>query len=181
MDAFAVSVCKGLKMKKFSLRQTLIICLFFGGFQSLMPLLGCLVGGLLERYIKEIDHWIAFVLLAYLGIKTIYESVKNKDEDQPASDESAKLDIKELFIMAIATSIDALAVGITFAFLDMQINIFVAIAIIGLITAAICFVGTVLGYKFGSKFKKTAEIVGGVVLILVGLKILLEGLGVAFF
>lgn len=181
MDAFAVSVCKGLKMKKFSLKQTLIICLFFGGFQSLMPLLGWLVGGLLEQYIKEIDHWIAFVLLAYLGIKTIYESVKNKDEDEPASDEPAKLDIKELFIMAIATSIDALAVGITFAFLDMQINIFVAIAIIGLITAAICFVGTVLGYKFGAKFKKTAEIVGGVVLILVGLKILLEGLGVALF
>lgn len=174
MDAFAVSVCKGLKMKKFSLKQTLIICLFFGGFQSLMPLLGCLVGGLLERYIKEIDHWIAFVLLAYLGIKTIYESVKNKDEDEPASDESAKLDIKELFIMAIATSIDALAVGITFAFLD--VNIWIADLIIGLTTFLFSAVGIKIGNVFGAKYKSKAEIAGGIILIAMGIKILLEHL-----
>ena len=182
MDAFAVSVCKGLKMKKFNLKHTLIICLFFGGFQALMPLIGYLIGGLFEQYITEIDHWIAFILLVYLGGKMIFESIKNKDDEaDSAVDEPEKLDIKELFIMAIATSIDALAVGITFAFLDMQINVFWAIGIIGVITAIICFIGTVVGHKFGAKFKKTAEIVGGAVLIIIGLKILLEGLGVLPF
>lgn len=182
MDAFAVSICKGLKMKKFSLKQTLVICAFFGGFQALMPLIGYFVGGIFEQYITEIDHWVAFVLLAFLGGKMIVESLKGKDsDDEAANEEDSKLDIKELFIMAIATSIDALAVGITFAFLDMKINVFLAIGLIGVITAIICFVGTVVGHKFGAKFKKSAEIVGGAVLIIIGLKILLEGLGVLPF
>ncbi len=180
MDAFAVSICKGLKMNGFSAKKALIICAFFGGFQALMPLIGYFVGGLFEQYITAVDHWIAFVLLAFLGIKTIIESVRDKDfETSDRTDEP--LDLKELLLMAIATSIDALAVGITMAFLDLAVGIWGAIAIIGSLTALICFAGAFIGYKFGSKFKKVAEIIGGSVLILVGLKILLEHLGILFF
>lgn len=178
MDAFAVSVCKGLKMKKFSPKNALIVCLFFGVAQALMPLIGWLAGKQFEQYITAFDHWIAFGLLAFLGIKMLVECFKKDDSAAEPVDEEEKLDIKELFIMAIATSIDALAVGITFAFLDLQMSVWLAVGIIGLVTAAICFAGTLVGYKFGSKFKKPAEIAGGVVLILVGLKILLEHLGV---
>lgn len=177
MDAFAVSVCKGLKMKKYSPKNALIVCLFFGVAQAIMPLLGWLAGKQFEQYITAFDHWIAFALLAFLGIKMLVECFK-KDDAPAVTDEEEKLDIKELFIMAIATSIDALAVGITFAFLDLQMSVWLAVGIIGLVTAAICFAGTFVGYKFGSKFKKPAEIAGGIVLILVGLKILLEHLGV---
>lgn len=177
MDAFAVSVCKGLKMKKYSPKNALIVCLFFGVAQAIMPLLGWLAGKQFEQYITAFDHWIAFALLAFLGIKMLVECFK-KDDAPAVTDEEEKLDIKELFIMAIATSIDALAVGITFAFLDLQMSVWLAVGIIGFVTAAICFAGTFVGYKFGSKFKKPAEIAGGIVLILVGLKILLEHLGV---
>ncbi len=177
MDAFAVSVCKGLKMKKYSPKNALIVCLFFGVAQAIMPLLGWLAGKQFEQYITAFDHWIAFALLAFLGIKMLVECFK-KDDAPAVTEEEEKLDFKELFIMAIATSIDALAVGITFAFLDLQMSVWLAVGIIGLVTAAICFAGTFVGYKFGSKFKKPAEIAGGVVLILVGLKILLEHLGV---
>lgn len=177
MDAFAVSVCKGLKMKKYSPENALIVCLFFGLAQAIMPLLGWLAGKQFEQYITAFDHWIAFALLAFLGIKMLVECFK-KDDAPAVTDEEEKLDIKELFIMAIATSIDALAVGITFAFLDLQMSVWLAVGIIGFVTAAICFAGTFVGYKFGSKFKKPAEIAGGIVLILVGLKILLEHLGV---
>lgn len=177
MDAFAVSVCKGLKMKKYSPKNALIVCLFFGVAQAIMPLLGWLAGKQFEQYITAFDHWIAFALLAFLGIKMLVECFK-KDDAPAVTDEEEKLDIKELFIMAIATSIDALAVGITFAFLDLQMSVWLAVGIIGLVTATICFAGTFVGYKFGSKFKKPAEIAGGIVLILVGLKILLEHLGV---
>lgn len=180
MDAFAVSICKGLKMNGFSAKKALIVSAFFGGFQALMPLIGYFVGGLFEQYITAVDHWIAFVLLAFLGIKTIIESVKNGDtEVGDRTDEP--LDLKELLLMAIATSIDALAVGITMAFLDLTVGIWGAIAIIGGLTAVICFAGSFIGYKFGSKFKKVAEIIGGSVLVLVGLKILLEHLGILFF
>lgn len=180
MDAFAVSICKGLKMNGFSAKKALIISAFFGGFQALMPLIGYFVGGLFEQYITAVDHWIAFILLAFLGIKTIIESVKDSDVDVgDRTDEP--LDLKELLLMAIATSIDALAVGITMAFLDLTVGIWGAIAIIGGLTAAICFAGSFIGYKFGSRFKKVAEIIGGSVLVLVGLKILLEHLGILFF
>jgi len=181
MDAFAVSICKGLKMKKFNIAQSLVICAFFGGFQALMPLIGWLVGKQFERYITAFDHWIAFALLVFLGAKMIIECIKSKDDQTVESEIAEKLDVKELFVMAIATSIDALAVGITFAFLELNVSIWIAIGLIGLTTAIICLLGTLIGYKFGSKFKKTAEIIGGVVLILVGLKILLEHLGVLPF
>lgn len=181
MDAFAISICKGLKMKKFRWGQALVICAFFGGFQALMPLIGYFVGGLFEKYITAFDHWIAFFLLVFLGVKMIIESIKEKGGQEDEEPLETKPDIKELFIMAIATSIDALAVGITFALLDLPLGIWWTTAIIGMTTAVICLAGTFVGFKFGEKFKKTAEIVGGAVLILIGLKILLEGLGVLPF
>lgn len=174
MDAFAVSVCKGVKMRPYSVKQSLIISLFFGGFQALMPLIGWLLGKQFEKYITEVDHWIAFGLLLFLGAKMIIESIKDKGEEE--EEKERKFDVLELFLMAIATSIDALAVGITFAFLS--VNVWEAISIIGALTLIICFSGTFIGYKFGTKFKKGAEIAGGAVLILVGLKILLEHLSV---
>ncbi len=172
MDAFAVSICKGLKMRPYKLNQSLIISLFFGGFQAIMPLLGWLLGKQFEKYITEVDHWIAFGLLVLLGAKMIVESLKKDEEEK----EENKFDLLELLLMAVATSIDALAVGITFAFLN--VNIWLAIVLIGSLTFIISFAGTFIGFKFGSKFKKGAEITGGVVLILVGIKILLEHLGV---
>ena len=174
MDAFAVSICKGLKMKKIKYGQALIIALFFGGFQALMPLLGWLLGHQFESFITEIDHYIAFALLAIIGGKMIFDSVRKKKDDKEEK-ESEKFDIKELFILAIATSIDALAVGITFAFL--KVEILGAISIIGVITLVICFLGVLIGGFFGDKLQGKAEIVGGIILILMGLKILLEHLG----
>lgn len=173
MDAFAVSICKGLKMRKINYTHTLIIALFFGGFQALMPLIGWLLGKQFETYIVSIDHWIAFALLAFIGGKMIYESFKKEEED---SSETEKLDLKELTVMAIATSIDALAVGITFAF--FQVNIISAISIIGVITFVICTAGVIIGHNFGAKYKNKAELAGGIVLVVIGLKILLEHLGV---
>lgn len=174
MDAFAVSICKGLKMQKLNYTQTFIIALFFGGFQAIMPLLGWLLGTRFEQYITDIDHWIAFALLAFIGGKMIFEAIKG-DEDGG----SDKFEIKELFLMAIATSIDALAVGITFAFL--QTDIWSSIAIIGCTTFVLSAVGVFIGHKFGAKYKNKAEIAGGVILILIGLKILLEHLGIISF
>ncbi len=174
MDAFAVSICKGLKMKKIKYGQALVIALFFGGFQALMPLLGWLLGHQFESFITEIDHYIAFALLAIIGGKMIFDSVRKKKDDKEEK-ESEKFDIKELFILAIATSIDALAVGITFAFL--KVEILGAISIIGVITLVICFLGVLIGGFFGDKLQGKAEIVGGIILILMGLKILLEHLG----
>ncbi|MBO4433748.1 MAG: manganese efflux pump [Clostridia bacterium] len=172
MDAFAVSVCKGLKMKTIDYGKTLLIGLFFGGFQAIMPLIGWLIGYKFQRHIENIDHWIAFLLLAFIGGKMIYESFK-ADEDN--SDDTLKL--SELFILAIATSIDALAVGIAFAMLS-DINIFFSIAIIGLITFILSVIGVAVGNKFGAVYKNKAELVGGIILILLGLKILLEHLGI---
>ncbi len=174
MDAFAVSICKGLKMKKIKYGQALVIAFFFGGFQALMPLLGWLLGHQFESFITEIDHYIAFALLAIIGGKMIFDSVRKKKDDKEEK-ESEKFDIKELFILAIATSIDALAVGITFAFL--KVEILGAISIIGVITLVICFLGVLIGGFFGDKLQGKAEIVGGIILILMGLKILLEHLG----
>lgn len=175
MDAFAVALCKGLNMKKINYWHTAIIALFFGGFQALMPLIGWFLGKQFEAYIVSVDHWIAFGLLLYIGGKMISEA--NKDEEEECV--SDKLDLKELTIMAIATSIDALAVGITFAF--FSVSIYSSITIIGVTTFCLSIVGVMIGNRFGMKFKSKAEIAGGVILILIGLKILLEHLGIIAF
>lgn len=175
MDAFAVSICKGLAMRKVNKKQALVIGLFFGGFQALMPFIGWLLGTSFEQYITSVDHWIAFGLLAYIGGKMIYEAIK-PDEDDEIGELDQPLDIKQMFILAIATSIDALAVGITFAFLNYPV--IPAITIIGITTFVISIGGVYIGNFFGTKYKKKAEIAGGVILILIGLKILLEHLGI---
>lgn len=175
MDAFAVAICKGLKMPKLNYKQTVLIALFFGGFQALMPLIGWLLGTRFEKYITDFDHWIAFGLLLFIGGKMIWEAVKGGEED----DDDGKFDIKELFLMAIATSIDALAVGITFAFL--KTDIWPSITIIGCTTFVISAFGVFVGHRFGAKYKTKAEIAGGIILILIGVKILLEHLGIISF
>ena len=175
MDAFAVSICKGLKMPKLNYSQTLIIALFFGGFQALMPFIGWALGQRFEKYITSVDHFIAFGLLLFIGGKMAIESFKT-DTD---SEVNSKFDIKELFVLAVATSIDALAVGITFAFLRVQIVL--AVTVIGVITFLLSAIGVFLGHKFGAVYKNKAELAGGIILILIGLKILLEHLGVLNF
>lgn len=177
MDAFAVSICKGLKMQRFNVRHAGVIALAFGGFQALMPVIGWFLGKQFESYITGIDHWIAFALLAVIGGKMAVESFKKEEED--SSKENEKLDVKELLVLAVATSIDALAVGITFAFL--QVSIVPAVSLIGVITFVFSAVGVFIGHKFGAKFKSKAELAGGIILILIGLKILLEHLGVISF
>ena len=177
MDAFAISMVKGLTMKKLSWGWTLVIALFFGGFQFLMPVAGYLLGVQFQSYITAIDHWIAFVLLAFIGGKMIWGSLHECTcEKRQEEQELEHLDIKELFILAIATSIDALAVGITFAFLS--VNIIEASLVIGIVTFIICVGGVLIGHLFGTKFEKGAQILGGTVLVLMGLKILLEHLGI---
>lgn len=178
MDAFAVSICKGLGMSRLNMRQAAVISLFFGGFQALMPLIGWALGSQLTDFITSIDHWIAFGLLAFVGGKMLWDAFHEDDEDEGVQTDE-KLDLKELLMLAIATSIDALAVGITFAFL--QVAIVPSITIIGLTTFVISFAGVAVGHFFGARFEKPATIVGGVVLILIGVKILLEHLGVIAF
>ena len=173
MDAFAVSICKGIKMPKLRKSHIVIIAVFFGGFQMLMPLIGWLLGSQFVQYISKFDHWIAFALLAFIGVKMAIESFKHDEEDCCKCD--SKLDLKELVVLAIATSIDALAVGITFA-LYPDINILPSISIIGIVTFVICAGGVVIGHKFGAKFKSKAELLGGIVLVIIGLKLLIEGL-----
>lgn len=175
MDAFAVSVCKGLNMQKVNKKHCFVIALFFGGFQAFMPLLGWALGRQFERYITSIDHWIAFLLLAFLGGKMIVEALKEEDEEINKRDCRLDLDLKELFLLAIATSIDALAVGITFAFLEVAI--LPAIIIIGITTVLLSVLGVYIGNIFGSRYKRKAELCGGVILVLLGLKILLEHVG----
>lgn len=172
MDAFAVSVCKGLALKKVNAKHMCIVGAWFGGFQALMPTIGYLLGVRFEQYITAIDHWIAFVLLALIGANMIREAVS------PGGDEEAdaSLGFKTMLLMAVATSIDALAVGITFAFLS--VDIIPAALTIGVTTFALSAVGVKVGSVFGLKYKKRAEIAGGVILCLLGLKILLEHLGV---
>lgn len=175
MDAFAVSICKGLGMKRLRMDQALLIALFFGGFQALMPLLGWFLGSGFQSFIEPVDHWIAFALLAFIGAKMLWDAFHD-DEEEDAAAENARLDLKELVMLAIATSIDALAVGISFAFL--QVDIVPAVALIGIITFALSLVGVAVGHAFGSRFEKPATTIGGIVLIAIGLKILLEHLGV---
>lgn len=171
MDAFAVSVCKGLAMKKLSLKKALVIGLWFGGFQALMPGIGYLLGTRFETYVTAFDHWIAFVLLGLIGINMIKEAMKGEEDE---TDDST--DAKTMLLLAVATSIDALAVGITYAFL--QVQIVPAVTFIGVITLILSVAGVKIGNVFGLKYKSGAEIAGGVILILMGTKILLEHLGV---
>ena len=170
MDAFAVSVCKGLAMPKCTFKKVAIVGLWFGGFQALMPAIGYILGAQFQEAIASIDHWIAFVLLALIGGNMIHEALDNDEEEADAS-----LDVKTMFLLAVATSIDALAIGITFAFL--KVNIIPAVCFIGIVTFIISFAGVKIGNVFGVRYKNKAEIVGGVILILLGLKILLEHLG----
>ena len=220
MDAFAVAVCKGLAMKRVNYRHALVIALMFGGFQALMPFVGWALGTQFEQYITPVDHWIAFVLLAFIGGKMLWEALRGEagagdgaaaegearaeaagtssggtvgagteaagmsgagatgdsGAVQATGEAKERLDMRELVLMAIATSIDALAVGITFAFL--QVDIVPAVALIGATTFALSLGGVVLGNQFGARFEKPASVVGGIVLILIGLKILLEHLGI---
>ena len=167
MDAFAVSVTKGMTLKKINLSIATKIAFLFGLFQAVMPLIGWLFGMNFELYIRSIDHWIAVFLLSFLGIKMIVEAIKDDDNDN-----STYLDNKELIILSIATSIDALAVGVTFAFLNIDI---IPICVsIGVITFLVCFIGVLIGKKIGSVFKNYARIIGGIILILIGLNILNE-------
>ena len=171
MDAFAVAVCKGLSMKKFDKRKGIIIGLYFGVFQGMMPLIGYLLGTTFQSLITSIDHWIAFVLLGFIGGNMLKEAF-SKDEETC----NDKVDFKTMLPLAIATSIDALAVGITFAFL--KVNIVIAVLSIGIITFIMSFIGSKVGNKFGTKYEKKAQLFGGIILILIGLKILLEHLGI---
>ena len=177
MDAFAVSVCKGLAMHRVNYRHALIIALFFGVFQAIMPLIGWAIGSTFAAYVTAIDHWIAFGLLVIVGGKMLWDAFH--DEGDGCDADTAHLDFRELFMLAIATSIDALAVGISFSF--MQVNIFEAIAIIGVTTFVLSIIGVVLGNRFGARFEKPSQIIGGIVLIGIGLKILLEHLGIIGF
>ena len=170
MDAFAVSVCKGLAMPECTFKKAAIVGLWFGGFQALMPAIGYILGAQFQEAIASIDHWIAFVLLALIGGNMIHEALDNDEEEADAS-----LDVKTMFLLAVATSIDALAIGITFAFL--KVSIIPAVCFIGIVTFIISFAGVKIGNVFGARYKNKAEIVGGVILILLGLKILLEHLG----
>lgn len=178
MDAFAVAICKGLGMKRLNVRQAFVIALFFGGFQALMPAIGWALGTQFEALITPVDHWIAFVLLALIGGNMLKESL-GKDDDGQAEAADAKLDLRELTMLAVATSIDALAVGITFAFL--RVSIAPAAGLVGITTFVLSFAGVVVGHRFGARYEKAATAVGGVVLILIGCKILLEHLGLLPF
>jgi putative Mn2+ efflux pump MntP len=176
MDAFAVAICKGLAMKKATIKNAIIVGLWFGIFQALMPLIGYYVGSLFAENIKAYDHWIALILLSIIGIEMISNALSKKEKDK---EENPSLSIKTMFVMAVATSIDALAVGVGFAF--FEINIFLAIIIIGIITFALSVFGVKIGGHFGIKYKKKAELAGGIILILIGIKIVLEHLGVINF
>ena len=175
MDAFAVSVCKGLSVTKMEPKHAVLCGAYFGGFQALMPFIGWALGTQFESYITSIDHWIAFVLLAFIGGKMIAEAVRPEDENVEIDKMDPPLDLKEMLVLAVATSIDALAVGITFAFLNYPIG--EAVTIIGLTTFCISIGGVYVGNFFGNRYKKKAEIAGGIILVLIGVKILLEHLG----
>ena len=171
MDAFAVSICKGLCINNNNLKIAIKIAMYFGIFQAVMPALGFIIGTKCNIFVENIDHWIAFILLSAIGINMIINSFSNEKEND-------KLDIKTMLFLALATSIDALTVGITFSF--FEINIVYAVLIIGCITYVLSAIGVFIGNIFGKKLKSKAEILGGIILILIGTKILLEHLGVLF-
>jgi putative Mn2+ efflux pump MntP len=172
MDAFSVSLCKGLTTKRFSWRMALTCGLWFGLFQALMPIIGYIFGSQFQHLIVNIDHWIAFGLLSIIGINMIHEAFADKESHK----QSRALDFKTMFLLAIATSIDALAVGVSFA--CIQVELWSSVALIGFTTFMLSIVGVKIGNAFGSKFEKNAELFGGIILILIGLKILLEHLSV---
>lgn len=174
MDAFAVAICQGLCMRKFNWRYAFVIALFFGGFQALMPFLGWFLGSRFAGYIQSVDHWVAFVLLLVIGGNMVRESLGKEEETKCAVEQ--RIDLKRLTVLAVATSIDALAVGVTFAFLSVKIG--PAVSIIGIITFILSLVGVAVGNFFGTRYKRRAELTGGVILILLGAKILLEHLGI---
>ena len=171
MDAFAVSICKGLAMREKVFGKGIVIGLWFGGFQALMPTIGFFLGTQFKDQITSIDHWVAFVLLGLIGINMVKESLSDEEENADAS-----IAVKEMFMLAVATSIDALAVGITFAFLDYPIV--EAITIIGISTFFISIGGVYVGNFFGNKYEKKAEFAGGLILVLLGVRILLTHLGI---
>ena len=179
MDAFAVSICKGLAMKKAGLKEGLTCGIWFGGFQALMPLIGYFLGTLFAEAIEAIDHWVAFVLLGIIGFNMLKEAF-SKCECEECGD--ADLSVKTMFVMAVATSIDALAVGISLAMAGLPVGgidgIFAAVLLIGLCTCGFCTAGVKIGNIFGSRFEKKAQLAGGLILILLGTKILLEHLGI---
>jgi len=187
MDAFSVSICKGLTTKRFSWRIALTCGLWFGFFQALMPLIGFFLGSQFEQYITSVDHWIAFGLLFLIGTNMIREATKQSTDDDNGLLRSARNDgpvaspigFRTMLLLAVATSIDALAVGISFA--CIQVKIWSSVLIIGLTTFLFSIIGVKIGNAFGSKFEKSAGVVGGIILILIGLKILLEHLGVIAF
>lgn len=175
MDAFAVATCKGLNMQKLNGRQAAVIGLFFGGFQALMPLIGWLVGTQFAGLITNVDHWVVFALLAFIGGKMILDAVRGGDDEGCGCGET-KLDLKELTMLALATSIDALAVGISFAFL--RVKIIPSVLTIGVTTFLLSVLGVAVGCRFGAKCRDKATLAGGIILVLIGVKILLEHLGV---
>lgn len=175
MDAFAVSICKGLAMKKATLKAGLTCGVWFGGFQALMPLIGFLLGTLFAEAIQAIDHWVAFILLGFIGVNMLKEAFEKKC-DCEESEHNADLSVKTMFVMAVATSIDALAVGISLAMAG-NVNIWTAAVFIGLCTFGFSAAGVKIGNVFGARFEKKAQLAGGLILILLGLKILLEHLG----
>jgi putative Mn2+ efflux pump MntP len=181
MDAFAVSVCKGLCMRKATLKSQAICGAWFGGFQGLMPLIGYFLATLFADAIRDFDHWVAFILLGFIGFNMLKEAF-SKDDCDCCAEHDADLSPKTMFVMAVATSIDALAVGISLAMAGLPIfgldGIFSAVILIGLCTCGFCTAGVKIGNIFGARFEKRAQIAGGVILILLGLRILLEHLGI---
>ena len=176
MDAFAVSVCKGLGMRRLDVRVALVLALLFGVFQAGMPVIGWLLGSQFLWLIEPVDHWIAFVLLGFIGGKMILDAVRGEEEESGVVDRVAW---GEFLMLAVATSIDALAVGISLAALNVEIV--PSVLIIGVVTFVLSLVGVLVGHLFGSRFERPAQIVGGVVLMLIGVKVLLEHLGLAFW
>lgn len=176
MDAFAVAICKGLAMpNKVDKKGALLIALYFGVFQAVMPALGWLLGSQFARYVTRLAPWIAFVLLAWIGGNMIRESLSKEEREE---EETGSVSHKELLVLAVATSIDALAVGVTFSMLELAVSIAVAVGLIGCTTFVISLAGVYVGNVFGAKYKSKAEFVGGAILILIGVKILLEHFGV---
>ena len=171
MDAFAVSICKGLSIKKIKYKEIITIGVYFAIFQSIMPLIGFLLGNAFAEIVQKTDHWIAFFLLGIIGINMIKDSFNNKNENK-----NSYIDFKTMILLSIATSIDALAVGVTFAFL--KTNIVLPISIFGIVALLLSMLGVIVGNKFGDKFQNKAEFTGGIILILIGFKILLEHLGI---
>ncbi len=177
MDAFAVSICKGLCMKKATLKASMTCGIWFGGFQALMPTIGFFLGTLFAEAIQAVDHWVAFVLLAVIGANMLKEAFEKQEEAACPVDGEVDMSVRTMFIMAVATSIDALAVGISLAMAG-NVNIWLAALFIGICTCGFSAVGVKIGNVFGSRFEKTAQLAGGLILILLGLKILLEHLGI---